>query len=189
MENNLLLIRGERILEQMAEELNEESSYKDLEQKTLQFEPATKKRQFAVDPIQIIEMKLVPFRTSQTLEAHATATSDGKKYQPSISFSDVIYEDTDQNDNVSFIGSDKEEYHIMPISLSRNSVKVRCTCLDFRWRFSIWNNNDGSLLGDPPGPYQKKTDRAPVNTKRTPGVCKHLMKEVIALKQAGLLTQ
>ena len=89
---NQMIIRGERILEQMmAEPLTEESSYRDLEQKTLQFQPATKKRQFAVDPIQIVEMKLVPYRQSQTLDAHATATSDGKKYQPSISFSDVAF--------------------------------------------------------------------------------------------------
>jgi hypothetical protein len=103
-------------------------------------------------------------------------------------FSDVVYEDGDQGDNVTFKGSDNQEYHIQPIQLSRNNVKVRCSCLDFRWRFALWNSKDGSLYGDPPGPYKKKTNRPPVNPQRVPALCKHLMKTTIALKQSGVLT-
>lgn len=178
-----MLIRGERILNQLLDE----TTYQELENKTLAYIPPSVKRQYAVDPIQIVQLKLLPYRNSNVLEAHAIANSEGMKYEPSIMFNDVMFEDGDQNDNVSFVGSDKEEHHIMPIQLNQSNVKVRCTCLDFRWRFALWNSKDGSLLGEPPGPYQKKTDRPPVNPQRVPGICKHLMKTMIALKQAGLV--
>jgi hypothetical protein len=181
---NLLLIRGARIIQQ----LNEASTYQDLENKTLAFIPPSRKRQHAVDPIQITQMKLVPYRNSGALQVEGLAQSDGKKYDTIMLFSDVVYEDGDQGDNVTFKGSDNQEYHIQPIQLSRNNVKVRCSCLDFRWRFALWNSKDGSLYGDPPGPYKKKTNRPPVNPQRVPALCKHLMKTTIALKQSGVLT-
>lgn len=184
MEPKLLVIRGARIITQ----LNEESTYQDLENKTLAFIPPSKKRQHAVDPIQIVQMKMVPYRNSGALQVQGVAQSSGKKYDTIMLFSDVIYEDADQGDNVSFKAADNQEYHIIPIELSKNNVKVRCSCLDFRWRFALWNSKDGSLYGDPPGPYQKTTNRPPVNPQRVPALCKHLMKTTIALKQSGVLT-
>ena len=103
-------------------------------------------------------------------------------------FDGVIYDDADQADNTSFTGSDGEEHHIEPINLSRNNVKVACNCLDFYWRFSTWNHGANSLNGNPPPPYQKKNpNRPPVNPQRRPGVCKHILKMAIALKNANIV--
>ncbi len=183
MEPKLLVIRGQRIIDQL-----DETSYQELENKTIAFIPPTRKRQYAVDPVQIVQMKLVPYRTSGALQVHGVANSAGKKYDTIMLFSEVMYEDGDQSDNVTFKASDNEDYHITPIQLNASNVKVRCSCLDFRWRFSLWNSKDGSLYGDPPPPYQKTTNRPPVNPQRVPALCKHLMKTMIALKQAGLVT-
>jgi hypothetical protein len=46
--------------------------------------------------------------------------------------------------------------------------------MDFYWRFAMYNDKDDSLLGKPPAPYVKKTDREPQNPKQVPGVCKHI---------------
>ena len=88
MEQKLWIIRGARIIEQ----LNEESTYQDLETKTLAFIPPTRKRQYAVDPIQIAQMKLIPYRSSNALQVNGLANSAGKKYDTIMLFSDVIYE-------------------------------------------------------------------------------------------------
>jgi hypothetical protein len=186
MELNLQVIRGQRIIDQLQQ--LDETTYQELEKQTWGFLPSSVKRQYAVDPIQITQLKLIPYINSNTLQVEAVASSAGKKYDPVILFSGVVFEDTDEGDNITFVGSDNDEYHISPIRLAENTVKVSCTCLDFRWRFALWNNKDGSLLGPPPGPYKKKTNRPPVNPKRVPGVCKHLMKTVIALKQSGIVT-
>ena len=181
--SNTLVIRGNRIIQQ----LNEDSTYKELKQNTMQFEPATKKRQYAVDPIQITQVKLIPYEASNSLQIQGVASSDGSKYDTVMLFSGIQYEDEDGADNVTFMGSDGEEHHIQPIQLSQNNVKVSCTCLDFRWRFATWNSKKDSLYGDPPPPYQKKTDRPPVNPERVPALCKHLLKTTIAMKQSGIL--
>lgn len=186
---HLKLIRGKRILQQLEryESQLDETTYSELEQNTMNFIPPSEKRQWATDPIQIVQIKLTPYEQSDALEAHCTANSEGSKYQTIILFDSVIFEQEDQGDNVTFLGTDNEEYNISPINLNNSNVKVRCECLDFRWRFAIYNSRDQSLYGDPPGNYQKQTDRPSVNQRNVPGVCKHLMKTVIALRDAGLV--
>ena len=177
-----MLIRGARILQQL-----EETTYLELERQTLGFTPSSTKRQHAVDPIQIKQLELVPAVPSNVLSANGLAQSADKQHSPVAVFSEVIFENDDSPTNVSFTGADGEEYNIQPISLSKNNVKVNCSCLDFRWRFAAYNHKDGSLFGNPPAPYQKKTDRPPANQQQKPGVCKHLMKLMVALKDAGVL--
>jgi hypothetical protein len=187
MTKTVLLIRGARILQQIAQ--LDESTYVDLERQTLNFEPPSQERQNAVNQVRISKVELVPSRESQTLTAKLTVDGGTSPYQPTILFSDVIYEDSDQSDNTSFTAVDGEEYHIMPIPLNKSTVKVSCNCLDFYYRFAAYNNRDDSLYGNPPPPYQRRTmTRPPVNPKQTPGVCKHLMKSVIALKDVRIVT-
>lgn len=186
--SNFKLIRGARIVQQI-DRLFEENTYGDLERRTLAFNPPSEKRQHAIDPIQITAMELDVARESGNLQVNATAQSDsGKQYQPQMLFSNVIYEDNDQNDNISFKASNGDTYHIIPINLNTENVKVRCSCLDFYWRFGTQNHSSGSLLGKPPPMYQKRSqNHPPANPTNTPGLCKHLMKVAIALKQAGIV--
>lgn len=178
----LRLIRGARILKQLVE-----TSYAELEQNTKNFAPASTKRQFAVNQLRVEKLELKPSRESRVLVVKTLVNSEGRRYQPTIQFEDVIYEDSDQGDNVTFTGADREEYHILPVNLQKHNVKVHCTCLDFYYRFATHNSKDGSLLGTPPPPYQKKTDRPPVNLNQTPGVCKHLIRTVEELKRVGMI--
>lgn len=186
------LIRGARIIQQ-AERENvqlDERTYQDLETKTKNFAPPASPtaRQNAVGPIQVQKMELNPARQSGSLEAKAVVSSGPSKYAPSIQFDKVLYDDSDQSDNTSFQGSDGKEYHIVPIALNQANVKVQCNCLDFYYRFAQYNSRDGSLLGNPPPPYQRKTTtHAPANIQKTPGVCKHLMRMIAALKGVDIV--
>lgn len=179
------MIRGARILQQITSLM--ERTYADLEQKTRAFVPPSKKRQHAVQPVQVSKVEFVPARPSQVLTVKVLVTSGPNKYQTSVMFQDVIYEDGDQADNASFTAADGEEYHIVPIDLTKSNVKVHCNCLDFYYRFAPSNNKDKSLLGNPPPPYQRKTaTRPPVNPTQVPGVCKHLIKTITSLRQVGI---
>lgn len=183
--SKLHLIRGARI-EQQLERLDE-TTYAELERNTMNFVPASEKRQWVVNPIQVTRLEMTPARETQNLIVKSEVNSNGNVYAPSMMFDGVIYDDADQDDNVSFTASDKQEYHIEPINLAQSNCKVHCNCLDFHWRFSNENHSAGSLNGSPPAPYQKKTDRPPANPKKVPGVCKHLLKLAIQLKDSGVV--
>lgn len=184
---NMKFLRGARLLQWTKQSL-EEVTLTDLQRNIVTDFPNTTKRQHATDPVQIVEMKLSPAIPTGDLLCDCAAKSENKVYDTKILFLQVNYEDDDTPQNVTFTGADGETYNITPISLTKSNVKVRCDCLDFRWRFSVWNDSRNALYGDPPPPYQKKTDRPPVNPNQTPGICKHLIKTVDALGQAGLIT-
>ena len=80
-----------------------------------------------------------------------------------------------------------QEVSIMPLKNMGNHVEVHCDCMDFYWRFAMYNNKNKSLLGEPPAPYVKKTDRVPLNPDQVPGACKHLNKLADQLKLQRIL--
>jgi hypothetical protein len=183
--SRLRIIRGDKFVKALIH--LEETTYAELEQGTIKGFPRTTKRQHATDPVRVVQLQLVPFTKTNDLKVTTVINSSGKKYDNTILFKDVVYEDSDQDDNVTFTASDGEEYNIEPIPLSGSEIQVTCNCLDFRWRFSLWNADDKSLYGKNPPPYRKKTNRPPNNPDQTPGVCKHLIKSIEALKQAHLV--
>ena len=192
MERKLNLIRGARINQQIEREalLKEESTLRQLDTNTRQFQPPSQKRQHATGPVNIVQVQTIPFAPSQELKIECTARSgeSGKTYHPILMFQNVVYEEQDAETNVSFTGHDGQEHHIQPISLANNNVKVRCDCLDFYHRFFPYNNRDKSLYGNVPRPYVRKTaDHAPANPQQKPGVCKHLLAAAEALIQTGLI--
>lgn len=75
-----------------------------------------------------------------------------------------------------FIVTKDDGIMIKPFS-SKTDVKVRCSCMDFRFRFSDVNADKDGLYGKRFPPYIRKTDtRPPVNPSSAPGLCKHLYK-------------
>lgn len=189
-----MFVRGERLITIMEKEkellLKEELNFNQLQQHTKNFIPVTKKRQFAIDPIVITELKITPAVVSNKLTIQGVANSDsGKQYEPRIMFSNVVYEDEDQPDNITFRASDNRILHILPIDLRKSHVKVKCDCLDFYWRFATWNFANHALINKPPPPYTKKpgSNRPPANIKKTPGLCKHLIKLALVLQQSGMI--
>ena len=176
-------IRGARLLTY----LEELSTYAQLQQNTQRAFPQTPRQQNA-GTVQIANMKLQPFGPTNDLQCVAEARNEGKTYNPKIMFLQVEYEDEDTQQNVTFTGSDGQEYHIQPINLNGSNCKVACTCLDFYWRFASFNYNDQSLIGQKPPPYQKRSEtRGPANPAQVPGVCKHIIKTVENLRQTGLV--
>ena len=180
METKSMFIRGQRIEDQLTE-----TSLAALNQNTINFQPPSQRRQNVVAPIQIRSMQLIPMRGQRDtgdLKVEAKVQSGPNQYDSTLMFHDVIFEDQDRPDNVSFVGPNKEDVHMVPIQLAHNNAEVRCTCLDFYFTFSKWNQNDKSLYGEPPAPYTPKTDRAPRNAQHKPGLCKHLLRVMQELK-------
>lgn len=180
-----MFIRGKRIEDQLTE-----SSLGALQNNTNSLQPPSQRRQHVVAPIQIKSMLLIPMRGQRDngdLKVEAKIQSGQHQYDSTILFHDVIFEDQDRPDNVSFLGANKQEVHMVPIQMARNNAEVRCTCLDFYFTFSKWNQSDKSLYGDAPPPYTPKTDRAPRNPTHRPGLCKHLLRVVQELKNEKVL--
>lgn len=183
----LYLIRGQRIINQLGDLLLE-TTYNRLNQNVEQFIPKTTKRQYSTDPITIIQLEITPYIGSNGLKFKSLVSSNNKKYNCVLFFSDVVFQSSDQPNNITFVATDQDQYHIIPISLLLSNVKVNCNCLDFKWRFAKYNQNDDSLYGEPPPLYQRITNtRPPVNPKKVPGVCKHIIKTVLTLQQSGLV--
>jgi hypothetical protein len=139
--------------------------------------------------VQVIKTEFIPAPRIRAVGVGANTRSAAKTYQTKIFFDDVVYlEDGDDQANAyTFTAPDGQDYMIEPITYNSNDAKVRCSCLDFHWRFAVWNGQDGSLLGDSPDPYIKKTDRAPNNPDEVPGLCKHLIALVDKLRQERFL--
>ena len=146
-------------------------------------------RQQTAGRVQVVKIVYIAAPTSNSVGVGATTRSSAKQYETKMFFENVDYlgDGDDQANATSFQTPDGQEYFVQPISYTGQDVKVRCSCLDFYYRFSVWNNNDGSLLGDPPDPYVKKTDSPPINPKRIPGLCKHLIALTDRLRQERFL--
>lgn len=195
-----MVIRGARIQQQMEREgiLDEASTYQELERKTIAGFPNTRKRQHVVSPIQITQMEFVPAVPSNVLQCNATAVSNNpeqdtpgpKTYYPQILFNGMTFEQESTPDNVTLKTANNKEVNVVPIQLSDLTCKVRCTCLDFYYRFAEYNYGDDSLLGKKPPPYQRKTTTRPdANPTKTPGICKHVMAAILKLRDSGLIVR
>lgn len=111
-----------------------------------------------------------------------------KHYETIIVFSGVSFFNEGGHGRQEIQAADGSTYFIDPIRPYKSNVKVRCSCLDFYFRFSVWDQRDKALTGDPPDPYQRKTDTyPPVNPQKLSGVCKHIIKLTNYLKQERII--
>jgi hypothetical protein len=169
----------------------DESSIRDLETNIQRGFPNTTKRQHATGTVQIPIVKLTPYVPSSALFAEGQANNMGKRYNPEVFFKGIKFEPEETQTNVTFTGSDNNEYNIaQAVPLNTQNVQVRCNCLDFHYRFAMQNARDGSLYGKPPPSYQRKTEtRPPANPAQVPGMCKHLLKTVDELQKMGIVAK
>jgi hypothetical protein len=138
--------------------------------------------------VQIQEVTLVPAIQNKTLTAKSRTRSTNGFYETIIEFSGVDYFREGGNGRQEFQGSDGATYWIDPIRPYKSNVKVRCGCLDFYFRFSVWDQRDKALNGPPPAPYHRKTDTyPPVNPSELSGVCKHIIALVEYLTKQKLI--
>jgi len=184
-----MIIRGDRILAQLHEQvLAEVSTVPQLDQNIRAAWPDTRKRQNATGEVRISGVEMIPYLGTKMLHVRSISNSNGNQYQQAIQFNGVQFASQDSPEVVTFQAVDGRDAHAKPIQLSGHNCKVRCGCLDFRFRFANYNSGDKSLVGRPPPLYRRKTTtRPPVNPMQVPGMCKHLLKLVQTLRQQGLV--
>jgi hypothetical protein len=160
-----------------------ESSIEDLYASAVRAFPRTTKRQHAVDPVLIEELRWTPFLGVKTLFIKAEARNEDRHYTPMFLFKNVNYDGRE----VKIVASDGLEYSFDKLSLENTDVLLRCNCPDFMWRFNYYNWEDRSLYGNKRGKYESQGG-PPANPLQLPGMCKHLMKAATALRHAGIFT-
>ena len=143
----------------------------------------------------VSNLTYVPYVEDSQLMVKANTKSKNTVYSTVILLDDVKFVDEQARfaktiGNNAFavtIKSGNDKYYILPVKQTTSSVLVSCTCLDFYYMFSVWNQKDMSLHGDPPEPYIKKTDRPVRNPQRVSGACKHILRLSDTLIGDGIL--
>lgn len=143
-------------------------------------------REQSAGRVQLAKVQYIPAVGDNVLIVKAETRSSEKVYETVIQFTNVKYVN-DATPHAVPLELNGSQISIMPIRANQNDVQVNCTCMDFYWRFAMYNNKDKSLLGEPPAPYVKKTNRRPNNPDQVPGACKHLMKLANQLRAANIL--
>lgn len=143
-------------------------------------------RQQNAGRVQVVKKIFVASPRQRIVLVKAQTRSSAKQYETRIAYEDIEFLDAEEagGQTHTFTALDGQEYTIEPMKYNNSDVRVSCTCLDFYYRFSVWNGDDDSLLGNPPTPYIKKSDnREPVNPNKIPGLCKHLISLTNELRQ------
>lgn len=148
-------------------------------------------RQAGAGRVQIVNKIYVASPTQGIVMVKATSRSSAKQYDTRMSFEGVEYQQGEEDEGgntTSFQSPDGQDYTIVPVDYNNSEVRVSCSCLDFYYRFAVWNSKDSSLLGNPPAPYVSKTKGGePRNPNQVPGMCKHLMALTEDLRQEGIV--
>lgn len=137
--------------------------------------------------VSITNYQVVPSIPDKTLLIKAKVVGEEKNYDVQVRFANVTFGQELSPGFVDIKAMDGQTYIIKKFTSAQTQAKVKCSCLDFYYRFSLWNHNRKSLEGDPPPPYIKKTNRPPVNPSKVPGSCKHIIKFVTFLRSEGIV--
>lgn len=169
----------------MAHELLLELSYFDLEGRTNSSMGQSRKTNSM--NVKIQNLTFIPMAANGNLKIGANTTTNNKHdYWTTILLDNVHYLEEPEPNSFEFTSNDGSTYYIDRVTRSSN-VKVNCSCLDFHYRFSVWDNRFKALDGNPPPPYIRKTqNRPPVNPMQSPGLCKHIIGLVNDLRAQNL---
>jgi hypothetical protein len=157
-----------------------ESSIEDLYKSTVRAFPRTTKRQHAVHPIVVEQLRCLPFLGVRTLFIKGHTRNENRHYDTIILFKNVDY----TKNEVKVTAIDGKTYNFAKISFENNDVSLRCNCPDFNWRFNYYNSLDKSLYGTKRSKYEGHG--MPANPLQLPGMCKHIMATTKALNDAGI---
>ncbi|NBT57592.1 hypothetical protein EBT16_02295 [bacterium] len=161
-----------------------ESSLKDLYKSSEDAFPRTRMRQYATQPVRVEHLEWVPFLGVRTLFVKATVRNEGRKHESIMLFKGVGY--GDEKGRIPLVDSSGRKVFLKRLSEAEDDVLVRCSCGDFFNRFNYYNSLDGSLFGRKRRKYEGK-GLWEANPDGLPGMCKHLMKMAVVLKESGLL--
>lgn len=132
-------------------------------------------RAFNGGKVRVNSFEVIPAVGNNQVQFNFKTASTGETYDTTLVFDGVTFVNEPSQTSVQVKGVDGTEYNLEPLSHGQTEVRVRCTCLDFYYRFASFNKASNSLYGDAPKPYIKKTNRAPVNPNKVSGNCKHIM--------------
>lgn len=135
--------------------------------------------------VQTTTTSFVP--SEEGLLVKAKSRTDGKSYDTVIYLSGIEMANEETPNAISIKSVDGSDFNIIPFKLMNTQLEVNCGCLDFYYRFAVWNDKHKSLYGDPPPPYRKKTNRKPVNPKQIAGLCKHIIALFDEIKIDGII--
>lgn len=159
----------------MEREILLELSYNDLKTRTNSIMGPERNQRSS--KVQLDNMTFIPMAANRKLKIGSNTTSNnGHDYWTTIVFDNINYVDDEMNPQTDyqFKATDNNEYIIERVP--RNTqCKVSCSCLDFYYRFAVWDDQHKALDGNPPPPYVKTSNRPPVNPFKTPGLCKHII--------------
>ena len=149
--------------------------------------PGTTKRQHAVDPIKITNIRWLPYLGVRTLFVRAEARNENRHYNPMVLFKNVQYHNANAQGRIR-LATNNRTYFLEQLSLENTDVLLRCQCEDFKWRFQHFDKLDKSLYGSNRKKYEALYDPGSANPKKMPGMCKHLMVLTTILKSSGIIT-
>jgi len=78
------------------------------------------------------------------------------------------------------------EFYSSLVDFKNTTVKVRCNCNDFRYRWSYYLSKVGSLIGRFKT-YIKTGENPPVNPNKALGLCKHLTSFIKGLEESNYI--
>ena len=136
--------------------------------------------------IKVVNYEAIPSVSSKELLLKARIVGEEGNYQVSVRFINIGFANALSPGYTEIKGLDGNTYFVRQVTLAQTTAKVKCSCLDFYWRFATWNHGKKALEGDPPPPYVKLTDRPPVNPNKVSGACKHIMKFMTFIKGEGI---
>lgn len=174
----------------------EEASIRELMTKAKQAFPNTKRRQNVINRVKTETVKWTPFPGLKVLLASASVLGEKytdkrqRRYRANIMFRDVKFSESPGRGLLTIKGSDKKVFFE---KLSFNdSVRVRCNCPDFQYRFN-WEcaeESPSALFGPKAPPYTPKNPekyRGPANPSGLAGMCKHVMHVGLSLHKSGAI--
>lgn len=159
--------------------------------------PRTKKRHLVLDRVRVLSVKWsVHSSTPPAVMARFKVRGEVYKSRPPKTYSTfILFRNVEFGvgrkrgwfalDGVFDPGS-RKPIVFRPIP-SHSPLRVRCSCPDFRWRFSWENHREDSLWGVKAPAYLPVSDRGPANPSKLPGLCKHLMASWAVLVKLGVV--
>lgn len=160
-------------------------TFKDLYMSTKKFAKAMKS--YARDSVDVDGklVDIIPNRIANLITFRFRVKSVRKAnegYNVVLQFYNVKFSDKPESSNsAKIIEKDTgKPLYFEKISLTdnrkQNYVRVRCSCMDFRHRFSWEDKAYNALYGGRPARYTRKpgSNRPPVNKYGYPGMCKHI---------------
>jgi len=128
--------------------------------------------------MEVIDYKRYPFKGTKMLKITAIVRSENDPTAYTVL--------------LEFHGLNEPEFSIP--NADSTPARVRCSCMMFYIWYAYWDHKEKAISGVAPRPYvrvpdylRKRAAGPPKNPNGVPGVCKHLVRLIVAMKQNGQL--